>query len=75
MARELEQSTPVSEPPEESRSVPRSKRCDRYSDKDEDNSPKNVNNITNFLCTQVSGSKYCDASLTIQLNSHLFTHS
>ena len=29
-----------------------------------------------FICTQLSGSKYCNVSLTIQLNiSHLFTHT
>ncbi len=32
------------QPPEEGRSVQRSKRCDKHGDKDEDNSPKNVNN-------------------------------
>ena len=30
--------------PEEGWSVQRPKRCDKYGDKDEDNSPKNVNN-------------------------------
>ena len=33
------------QPPEEGRSVQRSKRCDKHSDKDEDNSPKNVHNV------------------------------
>ena len=33
------------QPPEEGRSVQRPKRCDKHSDKDEDNSPKNVNNV------------------------------
>ena len=29
-----------------------------------------------FVCTQLNGSKYCDVSLTIQLNiNHLFTYS
>ena len=32
-------------PPEESRSVQRPKRCDEHGDKNEDNSPKNVNNV------------------------------
>ena len=31
------------EPPEEGRSVQRPKYCDKHGDKDEDNSPKNVN--------------------------------
>ena len=31
------------QPPEEDRSVQRSKRCDKHGNKDEDNSPKNVN--------------------------------
>ena len=31
------------QPPEESRGVQRPKRCDKHGDKDEDNSPKNVN--------------------------------
>ena len=34
------------QPPEGGRSVQRSKCCDKYGDKDEDNSPKNVNNVT-----------------------------
>ena len=33
---------------EEGRSVLRPKRCDKHSDKDEDNSPKNVNNLRNI---------------------------
>ena len=33
------------QPPEEGLSVQLSKRCDKHSDKDEDNSPKNVNNV------------------------------
>ena len=33
------------QPPEEGLSVQRPKRCDKHSDKDEDNSPKNVNNV------------------------------
>ena len=36
------------QPPEEGRSVQRPKRCDKHGDKDEDNSPKNVNNIFKF---------------------------
>ena len=32
------------QPPEEGRSVQRPKRCDKHGDKDEDSSPKNVNN-------------------------------
>ena len=28
-----------------------------------------------FVCTQLNGFKYCHVSLTIQLNSHLLTHS
>ena len=35
------------QPPEEGRSVQRPKRCDKLSDKNEDNSPKNVNNVHN----------------------------
>ena len=35
------------QPPEEDRSVQRLKRCDEHDDKDEDNSPKNVNNEEN----------------------------
>ena len=31
--------------PEEGRSVQRPKHCDKHGDKDEDNSPKNVNNV------------------------------
>ena len=31
--------------PEECRSVQRPKRCDKQGDKDEDNSPNNVNNV------------------------------
>ena len=33
------------QPPEEGQSVQRPKRCDKHGDKDEDNSPKNVNNV------------------------------
>ncbi len=33
------------QPPEEGRSVQRPKRCDKYGDKDDDNSPNNVNNV------------------------------
>ena len=33
--------------PEEGRSVHRLKHCDKHGDKDEDNSPKNVNNVQN----------------------------
>ena len=37
------------QPPEEGRSVQRLKRCDKHGDKDEDNSPKNINNLlTNY---------------------------
>ena len=38
--------------PEEDQSVQRPKRCDKHGDKDEDNSPKNVNNvrIKQFMC-------------------------
>ena len=50
---ELEQSTSVSEikvkstfqPPEEGWSVQRPKPCDKHGNKDEDNSPKNANNV------------------------------
>ena len=35
------------QPPEEGRCVQRSKRCDKHGDKDEDNSPKNINNVHN----------------------------
>ena len=34
----------TSQPPEEGRSVQLLKRCDKHGDKDENNSPKNVNN-------------------------------
>ena len=34
----------IFKPPEEGRSVQRPKRCDKHGDKDEDKSPKNVNN-------------------------------
>ena len=38
------------QPPEEDQSVQRTKRCDKHGDKDEDNSPKNVNNVhKNFI--------------------------
>ena len=37
------------QPPEEGRSVQRPKRCDKHGDKDEDNSPKNVNDVYNTL--------------------------
>ena len=33
------------QPPEEGRSVQRPKCCDKHGDKDEENSPKNVNNV------------------------------
>ena len=33
------------QPPEEGRSVQRPKRCDKHGNKDEENSPKNVNNV------------------------------
>ena len=36
------------QPPEEGRSVQRSKRCDKHGDKNLDNSPKNVNNVHNI---------------------------
>ena len=35
------------QPPEEGRSVQRPKSCDKHSDKDENNSSKNVNNVYN----------------------------
>ena len=35
------------QPPEEGRSVQRPKRCDKHGEKNEDNSPKNVNNVHN----------------------------
>ena len=35
----------IFQPREEGRSVQRPKRCDKYGDKDADNSPKNVNNV------------------------------
>ena len=35
------------QPPEEGRSIQRTKRCDKHGDKDEDNSSKNVNNVYN----------------------------
>ena len=33
------------QPPEEGRSVQRPKHCDKHGDKDEDNSPKNINTV------------------------------
>ena len=36
------------QPPEEGRSVKRPKRFDKHGDKDEDNSPKNENNVKQF---------------------------
>ena len=42
------------QPPEESRSEQRLKRCDKHGDKDEDNSPKNVNNVSHFFFTLLS---------------------
>ena len=36
------------QPPEEGWSVQRPKRCDKHGDKDEVNSPKNVNNVHNI---------------------------
>ena len=36
------------QPPEEGRSVQRPKRCDKHGDKDEDNSPKNINNVNSY---------------------------
>ena len=33
------------QPPEEGRNIQRLKRCDKHGDKDQDNSPKNVNNV------------------------------
>ena len=35
------------QPPKEGQSVQQPKRCDKHGDKDEDNSPKNVNNVHN----------------------------
>ena len=35
------------QPPEEGRSLQRRKCCDKHGNKDEDNSPKNVNNVHN----------------------------
>ena len=35
------------QPLEEGRSVQRPKHCDKHGDKDEDNNPKNVNNVHN----------------------------
>ena len=36
------------QPPEEGRSVQWPKCCDKHGDKDEDNSPENVNNVLNL---------------------------
>ena len=56
MARGIEQSTPgkrikglslINQPSEEDQSVQRAKRRDKHCDKDEDNSPENVNNVHN----------------------------
>ena len=33
------------QPPEEGQSVQQTKRCDKHGEKDEDNSPKNINNV------------------------------
>ena len=35
------------EPPEEGQNIQRPKHCGKHGDKDEDNSPKNVNNVHN----------------------------
>ena len=39
----------TSQPPEEGQSVQRLKRCDKHGGKDEDNSPKNLNNVYLFI--------------------------
>ena len=39
----------IFQPPEDGRGVQWPKRCDKHGDKDEDNSPKNVNNVQFFL--------------------------
>ncbi len=38
------------QPPEKGQSIQQLKRCNKYGDKDEDNSPKNVNNVHNISC-------------------------
>ena len=48
------------QPPEEGRSVQQPKRCDKHGDKDEDNSPKNVNDVHN-----TSSQKYRQIMLLI----------
>ena len=52
------------QPPEEGHSAQQPKRCDKHGDKDENNSPKNVNNVHN-----TSSEKYR------QIVIFLFAHS
>ena len=42
----------TSQLPEEGRNIQRLKRCDKHSDKDEDNSSKNVNNVHIYTSSQ-----------------------
>ena len=60
---EPEQSTPASknkglsstfQPPIQGRSIQRAKRCDKRGDKDEDNSPNNVDNYIMYLYTAIN---------------------
>ena len=54
---------------EEGRSVQQSKRRDKHGDKDEDNSPKNVNNVHN-----TSSQKYRDNGYCHIINHYLFVY-
>ena len=55
------------QPPEEGRRVQRPKPCDKLGDKDEDNSPKNVNNVHN-----TSSQKY--RWIITHTRAHTHTH-
>ena len=57
------------QPPEEGRSVQWPKHCDKHGNKDEDNGPKNVNNV------QLNGFTYSYVTLLIQLESLVCTQS
>ena len=69
----------VRQTPEEGRRAYRPKRC---GNNDEDNDKNKhillimfLTNLSLFFSAQLNSSKYCNVSLTIQLNiSHLFTH-
>ena len=52
----------TSQPPEEGRSVQRPKRWDKHGNKNEDNSPKNVNNIDVVIIIIIISSSSCSSS-------------